>query len=152
MYFCSTIHCILLFPVASLLWVLTEPRWPELSTKPSQGERTSSNFQDNIILLKVEPPCKIKETAGQLKQNVRVNKLRTSSQGPFPGLPPGLDFLKNHVRFQQQQQVDGESGHLELWMYKTACDIEFFFCSDFFFKILIIFLLPDLLPLTLPLF
>ena len=26
-------------------------------------------------------------------------------QGPFPGLPPGLDFLKNHVRFQQQQQV-----------------------------------------------
>ena len=37
-------------------------------------------------------------------------------------------------------------------MYKTACDIEFFFCSDFFFKILIIFLLPDLLPLTLPLF
>ena len=122
-----------LFPVASLLWVLTEPRWPELSSKPSQGERTSSTFQDNIIFLpKVVHPFKIKETAGQLKQNVRVNKLRTSSQGPFPGLPPGLDFLKNHVRFQQQQQVDGESGHLELWMYKTARDKNLFFCSVFF--------------------
>ena len=122
------------FPVASLLWVLTEPRWPELSSKPSQGERTSSTVQDSIIFLpKVVPPCKIKETAGQLKPNVNVNKLHTSSQGPFPGLPPGLDFLKNHVRFQQQQQVDGESGRLELWMNKTACDKEFFFLFCFLF-------------------
>jgi len=37
------------------------------------------------------------------------NFLPNLPRGPFPGLPPGLDFLKNHVRFQQQQQTSSPS-------------------------------------------
>ena len=47
-------------------------------------------------------------------------------QGPFPGLPPGLDFLKNHVRFQQQQQVKVNNCFAPKIRNLTFCPMHYF--------------------------